>query len=490
MTFPSIEQYDFHPDASNETQLYWQNNRAVIDKYRRYYTGDVFKTKIPLETGVDSDIEMYPVGLNLVKMLCLAQADSLWGEWDDEILSFGVTKDTEFLQPERDASIMMSKILKASNGDSFLWELGLDREIYGGCAIKISPAPAPSLVKWSRISLDSFYPVWDPEDDDILLEVFIVTEVTKDQARLKYGLKTNKDTVVRIEHWTNEDYEITLDGKRIDTYSGKNPYGIVPFVYIPRMRSTSWWGDALTKDVMRVQDEMNERIADIGEAVHYNSHPTRWGINLPKSFNTDNYPLAPNVLWDLGRKMGDWPEPKVGILQSDNPIPNGVFEFVSFLYDWGRISSAAPPIAFGEDEGGSQRSGITLEIRMWPLIKATRRSRGYMNTGIKRAMKISAIIMIQKAYDFVSKKALQVMLNGELDPQFAQIMPRDQAALVDEIVKRLSTNPPTISLETAVKRLGEGVTEVDKIKQDLIDYPRNTPQEQGNSGTVEKVPQK
>ena len=35
------------------------------------------------------------------------------------------------------------------------------------------------------------------------------------------------------------------------------------------------------------------------------------------------------------------------LLESKNVASDGSFKFVSFLYDWGRIASFAPPIAFG-----------------------------------------------------------------------------------------------------------------------------------------------
>jgi hypothetical protein len=463
-------------DISQETQGYWQKEQTYREKFRKYYNGTIFKEKVPKEVGADeSDIELYPVGLNLVKLLCVAQADSLFGEWEERVVTWGVDQDTEIEQPQRDAAILLHDIQTASKANSMFWEMAIDREVYGGAAMKITPSFSPGYVKWSRVQLESFYPIWDPEEEDVLLEVYVVTELTKEQAWLKYKYKTDKDTVYRVEKWNVDEYEVKLDDKVISTYSGRNPWAVVPFVYFPRMRSTSWWGESLTADIMRVQDELNMRVADLGEAVHYNSHPTRWGINLPMSFNSDNYPLGPNMLWDLGRKLGDWPEPKVGMLQATDPVPKGAYDFVEFLYDWGMTQASAPPIAFGKDDGGGQRSGVTLEIRMWPLIKATRRSRAYFSSGLQRASHITARILRQKEFDGMSVRALAAILDNEVVPQYSPIMPRDQAALVDEVVKRRSTVPPVISVETSVKKLGEGATEVDKIDADLVKYPPPEP---------------
>lgn len=443
---------------------------AIRAKYKSYFDGSIFTEETsPLEYGsTEDEPESYPVGINLVKMLCEAQADSEFGEWEDTIVSFEPSQDEEVGSPQKAAADIASKILETSNAPSMLWETSLHRNIYGGSPIQIVPAiSSPGWIKWVRVPIEGFYPIWDTEDIDELLEVYIVTGMTKEQAKAKYGYDGDEQPyVTRVDHWTRAFYESKLEGKRISAHSGINPWGFIPFEFIPRMRSTHWWGDSLTQDLIRVQDELNLRIADLGDAINYNSHPIRWGLNMPRGFNSDNYPVGPNILWDLGRQSGDQ-EPKVGILEAEKAIPEGAFEYIKFLYDWARTSVFAPPIAFGEDSGGGQRSGVTLEIRMWPLIKATRRSRAYYRTGLKRLLKKSGLILRQKGLG--PTRAVDAMINAEVLPRFHPIMPRDQAKIVDEVTKRFSTTPPSISLETAVKKLGDGTAEVERIKEMLED---------------------
>jgi hypothetical protein len=456
-------------DVSPQTRQSWLGEIVLREERKKYFTGRIFEDKVPLDTGVEEEYpELYPVGVNLVKMLSTAQADSEFGEWDNSILSFEPDDDTEVQKADKSASQIANDILRNSNVNTMLWEVSLDRNIYGGAPIKIKPdIKNPGWIKWSRVPLESFFPVWDPEDPDNLLEVYIVYKMTREQAKAKYGYDGDqtKEWVTRIDHYTLTHFESKLEGLVIPEYTMKNPWGFIPFEYIPRVRTTHWWGDSLTEDITRVQDELNLRLADLGEAVNYNTHPTRWGINLPRSFNSRNYPVGSNQLWDLGKHFKDQPPPEVGILEAQNPIPRGTFDYVKFLYDWGRTSVMAPPIVFGEEEGG-QRSGVTLEIRMWPMIKAVRRSRGYLGGGVKRAMRKSALILRQKRLG--SEYAVTRLINQELDPIFPPIMPRDQAKIVDEVVKRMTTVPPTISLETSVKKLGDGTGEVERIK-DMLD---------------------
>ena len=61
-------------------------------------------------------------------------------------------------------------------------------------------------------------------------------------------------------------------------------------------------------------------------------------------------------------------------------LPSGSFDFVSSVVDFSRYSGDTPPVAYGVDEG-SQRSGMTLSFRMWPLIHNGRTQRAFIADG-------------------------------------------------------------------------------------------------------------
>lgn len=464
--------------TSNAMRMAWESELAIRDKYRRYFDGFVFQEKVPLEQGLEGTPGeevplMYPVGLNLVKMLCLAQTDSAFGEWEDRVVNWETRQDDLVSDASKAAIDLLNDIMTNSSFNSTLWEVELERNIYGGGAIKILPdLQNPGHIRWDHIPLEGFFPVWNPENPNELLEVYTVIAMSAEQAAAQYGLAlgtVSNQIVQRIEHWTRTEYTNVVEGVRIDAYSGVNPWGFIPFVYVPRFRTTNWWGDAMTEEVITVQNELNMRVADIGDSLNYNSHPVRWGVNLPRSFNAKNFPLDPNAMWDLGRTIGNSPAPQVGLLEAKNPAPDGAFNYVKFLYDWARTSSFAPPIAFGEDDNSAVKGGPVLEIRMWPLIKYVRRSRAYMGEGLLRAARMSALILKQKRLSDVPSRALDQILSGNIVPRFADIMPKDHQAIVDEVVKLMSTEPISISEETAQKTLGRGTGEVDRIKAQLKD---------------------
>lgn len=440
-------------------------------EYYRYFSGEIFDEVIPAESDAEESApEKYPVGLNLVKLLCMAQADATFGFWKESVVSFEPRQDTEISPADKAATAIVSNILNSSNINTLLWEMELDRQVYGGAVMRIMfDATVPGFIRWKRYPVQNFYPVWDNENEDEFLEVTVVSEISGQQAKLKYGIDTKSDVVPYVEHWTKREYKVTVGEKRVDVYSGINPWGFVPFVYIPRIRTTSWWGDALTEDIMRVQDELNGVLADLSEAANFNAHPIVWAINLPRKFNSKNYPVGPGLFWDFGRVIGQSPKPEVNLLEMKNPIPQGVFDYINFIYNYAQTSTFTPPVALGGDSGGSQRSGVTVEFRMSSLVHAIMRGRSYLGVGLNRSVTYSARILSQKELSSVSGHALRRIIEGQLGPVFAPIVPRDQPATVDEVQKGMSTPVPTISLETAVKNLGYGSSEVTRIKQMLAD---------------------
>ncbi len=469
-----------YPDFSDlskvgsSTKSAWEYHLNKLQEYYYYIEGQVFNEKVSSVPSEDAPL-MYPLSMNLCKMLCVAQADSMFGEWQDQILKFTVRDDETADEPSKRAISLIDKILLNSDANSMFWELEFTRNAFRGAPLKISPTLTYPYIRWSMPPIESFMPIWDIEDPNKLLELYLVYQITNDQARLIYGYDAGVELPYRVEHWTPQIYENFLDGKRIERDCGANPWGMVPFLYIPRVRTTDWYGDALTQEIMPIQNELNARLADIGEAINYNSHPVRWGVNLPKSFNVKNFPMDPNSLWDLGKTIGNSPPPAVGMLEAKEAVSQGVLDYVKFIYDWGRASSSTPPVAFGEDEG-SQRSGATLEIRMWSLIKSVRRSRAYFVEGVNRAVCMSGTILKQKAHSDIQIRSIEKLLDRSLVPVLADVLPKDHQAIVDEVVKLRSTTPaPSISLETSQKILSRGSGEVDRIKNELGDKVLNPP---------------
>ena len=92
-----------------------------------------------------------------------------------------------------------------------------------------------------------------------------------------------------------------------------------------------------------------------------------------------------------------------------------------------------------------------------------------MANGLKRIMYIGARILSQKKFPNISMHEIARSIDGTVVPDFWPLMPKDQAALVDEVVKLLALRPPAISLDTAQVLLGRGPAEVKRIMEMMED---------------------
>ena len=482
----SLTDFGGEPDSyPNDVYLEMEKNYA---RWWDYYSGKVFQERVS-GVGVPNDQDpplLYPVGINLVKMLTNAQASALWGDWDDDIISFTVEPygylggDSETARERAEhAKSLIEGAFRENNANCRLVEAGLSQCIYGGTYFKVSfDGSKASGIRLEKLGVQTVWPLWDPEDWDRLIEVTIRIPLSKRQAELRYGVSLEfwDDVVYRHERWTEAEYEnILTDGSknhviRLEQFSGPNPYGFIPIVYIPRRRSESWWyGEPLTEEIIRVQDELNARIADIGEDINYITHRIIWGRNIKDFSDRNKFAIGPDLRWDLGKTIGGF-EPEVGML-SPGDIPKGAYTYIDWVYDYARTAADSPPIVFGEDEG-SQRSGTTLVIRMWPLTRALKVQRSYWSVGLTQMARMILDILYHK------RRIGEELSRHIIYPNFAAILPKDRAELVDEIVKRLSTKPPTISLETALEKLGD----IRDIPQEIERIEENMRQVQEYTG--------
>ena len=87
-----------------------------------------------------------------------------------------------------------------------------------------------------------------------------------------------------------------------------------------------------------------------------------------------------------------------------------------------------------------------------------------MANSVSRGLKITGKILAQKKISDFPAYMIDALIEGEVVPRFRRIMPRDQVAAVDEVVKLLGAKTgPAISMETSQEVLGRGQAELTKI---------------------------
>jgi len=464
----------------------WQEQAARYHKYWSWFDGTLLSETRSQSTDGE-DILKYPLGINPIRNFARKHATVLMGEetFDSPhpLVKTKVSpkpllaKDQEFTKDDKILAQLAQNIINTvwvdSKGRGKQVENATLSQFLGGCVFQLSWMPQksdemqiPIMIK--NIMPDFFLPVWTSDDYWNLLEAFVVYRIPARVAELEYGFeRSNKmGWVTYCEHWTKKQYSLYLNGEPIKSdFAGKeitydqqeNPFGFVPFVYIPHLREGTFWGHGHVEDVEGLVKELNARYADIGDAIRDSVHRKRYTRDLssdPRTRKIDVDTMAVDIgMTNITTKA------KPDIWTEDPPqLSEGVVTLPESLWKQTMREGNIGDIAFGEDEG-SQRSALTLAFRMWPITSHSRIERTFwtdgLNTIAKFILKMVQIKTLQ--IPFMKKLELEIPDDFLLRLSFSQDwlpqIPRDREQLISEIILRSQSG--LLSAETALKMFGD-----------------------------------
>jgi len=447
-----------HGDQADES---WSYQMQRYQKCWQYFSGRIFEKRAG--DAPDSPL-LFPLRINLVRMMCLAQAGALFGQWDDDVVVFRCQPRDESPEERERADMVRQSVVESMEYSCFsskILEVGLDMQVYGGGYLRVAVDPwAPHGVRVDKLMPYQVFPRHSPIDMNEILEAYIAIPVDRHEASLAYNIPEDKfrEDVVYVEHWTTTSYRVTVGDFVLA--SGENPWGFVPIVYIPRIRSDGFYGIPLSEDIMGLQDELNARLADIGDRINDNAHPIRCVRNYRGNPQKD-LQIGPDVIWNLGMSMPGTDPPDVFVLAAQ-PEPVSSFQYMGYMLNLVRNSAFTSAVAFGEDEG-SQRSGVTLELRLWPMLQMAKMSRAYLTNGLTRLANFMLTMMEER--DITGR--YKGFREYAVVPNFAPLIPRDMRLWIEEFMARAQYN--MISPEEAIAgfgvRNGSEGEEIERIRR-------------------------
>jgi hypothetical protein len=351
----------------------------------------------------------------------------------------------------------------------------------GGAYFKLRLAPrAPLGVELESLFPFHVYPVWSPTRYDQLLRVYIRFSLATAVARQVYGYQpvgAAPDYVEYLETWTPEEYlvqigkegswQVATDSQTGAAMRGANPYihpltgeQLIPIVYIPRLRAGNFYGDPLPDDLRGLQNELNARLADYGDAVTMQSHAQPWGhdISRKRARPDGTIELTPGRVFDAGDTPPGGQTPGLNVLNYGN-LTQGVAELneklEALLYDQAGI----PPVMRGIDEG-SQRSSLTLSMRALPTLSLIDDYRAAWRHGLRYLSNLFLILSCVQDLNDIS----EVHLDHQIQIRFAPILPKDidqinqtisiqRGARVMSTRRALTLSPDVENLETELEEL-------------------------------------
>lgn len=431
----------------------WSEQAAKYENYWYYFNRDIFEETIP---NSDDDLR-YPLGMNMFEVACQNHRACLFGEFDEDVLRFRVRSDNSDASQVEQA---INRIWRDSAGNSLLLEQGMLCMILGGAVFRAVWNPVRRRVYIRAMPADGFYPVWNPDDYHQLLEAYNAYYVDATQAYKRYHVATETGENLHLvtEHWTQEMYEVKVDDQlaywdKEHQYpmTGPNPYrdplsdeGVIPMIYIPRDRVGEFYGQSVGKNLLTMQDYVNEKLGDVSDAVLEATHKYMMLSGRPAG-TKGLEKLRRGKLNNLGLGAPGGDVPKVDTV-SAGEIPPGSIEYANRLVTLGRSMAYVPAVAWGEDEG-SQRSALTLAFRMWPLSSVVRMTRAFWSDGLAALNRVATIVAANKGgYNLLPRHA-----EYEVLPVWASMLPRDRAEDVNEVVVRKGAN--LISVERGLEIL-------------------------------------
>lgn len=419
----------------------WTDQQVLYEDRINWYKGIPLNEKI-IDPVSKTSVDKYPIKINPLKNTCRKHAAVLFGLTIDSIRHSTIPfkfvpkiKDKAQRAAAQKLLDTIVDILEESNAGTMFIENGIKSQYMGGCVFAVRWVSSTSTLKISNPSANEFIGIPNNGDPFDLKEAWIVREITYTTAK-SYDpeISNTENYYYYIEHWNLDKFEIHVNGKKID--GGKNVFGIVPIVYIPHIRVDEFIGTSVVNEFTKgVIKEMNLRWADLGDAISDDSHDVLIGLNIPGNVKVEK--LGDGRRWyNLGSNNGLDKEnkPDMKVLESSSASET-MMNFGNRLESMYRREVDHPAVADGEDEG-SQRSSLTLNTRMWPLISHVDLERQSWTVGLLTLLKIMIkMLSVKKVKDF-SEKSLDYKFNVAWPP----MLPKDREALITELSTRKDGN--------------------------------------------------
>lgn len=443
----------------------WQSQYVKYQDYWNSFTGTwLTETLGDAKDEKGAPVLRYPLQINHLQTVCFIHSYVLFGEVKDNPLPLAPLRvsprlipgkkkfDEDAKRKAQELEDFVNRVWMDNAGRALQQEAGLIQTFLGGIVFKVSWQPDNEDLEYGirleQVLPDFFCPIWDSGQPDNLLEVFVVYRIPPREAALKFGHNDDPGSngvsgPVYVEHWTKDEVTITLDRKPIEyTIGGEtfvydkmpNPYGFIPYVYIPRERAGSYFGLSAIDGLIESSREMNARLADNSDIIEEISHRERYATNLsvtPKPIDLGG--SRPGV--NLGVTPPGGETPAVWAIDPP-PLNDAMVQHPEMLRNQFSRDSFVPSVAYGEDEG-SQRSALTLAFRMYPLTSKMRAVRTNWTTGLVNLAKKIAKIAIMKGIGGITKKHLEGM---DLSINWSPMIPRDREADLNEAVLAAQTN--------------------------------------------------
>jgi len=440
------------PYNDYETQL------TKYTEAERWYKGEALEDQPQAQSGKAADL--YPMRINPIKATVQKHAYSVFGEVENDGRPLVVTKmippesgteeDTqEWKKITQHTEDVLNLLWWENNGRELMIRNSFISQIYGGCVFKATYIPWEwdQYGGWRQVPIrieapnpKTFVGIPDGSDFFRLAECWIVRQIDEKEA-IRWGYEPSSgEELWYTEWWTREKYTCRINNKQVVKtvrgveypLSGKNPYGVIPIVYIPHIRDLDFLGTNAFDHLKGYIKELNLRYGDYGDATNDDAHPIVAIRDVAGSAQTKKVTSWLEVI-DLGQTQGitgnERPPDMFEVRQQRASA--AMHDLISSIWQQYLRDSLVSPVAYGEDEG-SQRSGMTLAMRFWPLGSHASTERYFWTAGLD----VFQPVILRMLYIKKLQEITETHINLRMKQVWAPLLPRDREADVQEWAQR------------------------------------------------------
>ena len=424
--------------------------QQYYDELDQWYTGYALNST---QTQGTTEVEIYPLHLNPIRSALMKHVYTLFGEIPDNAYGSLIAPKVmirsgqpKAIQAQKVEDFLMD-VFEDNGGASLEQENAILSQVFGGCIFKVGwlpdlPEPTSGKISVEKILPEEFMCIPYMNNFWRLRKAWVIRPIDAYTAE-QFGvyLPGLVNTGWYIETWTEDSYRITINNVPIQQqygdnalykFEGSNPFGFVPFVYIPHERATSFWGTSIiTEAVKGITKEKNLRVADAGDATSDESHSLLVMRNVRGSPTLRKIGTHIRVI-DIGsgQNITGQMDPDLFSVRRES-LSQSMLVLTSDLHKEFRREVYVPAVADGEDEG-SQRSGATLANRMWPLVSHTKGERVQWSTGMSILFKMILKMAQKKSIGGISEEDIKLRLRCK----WYSSLPRDREQLSAELTTR------------------------------------------------------
>ena len=452
----------------------WGEQTAKYSFWWDWYDGIILNAPNPRK----KDKKLFPLGIHTITQIVDRHAIGLFGQHQEDTSSLvdftcrrddGSTDDL-CLKTAR----IINNIWRESNGADIMMDNAVTSQVLGGSVYRPVWQPwnkgLSTGFRINKIIPDYFLPVWSDDDPWEHPEFFIMQYISGDEARARYGVDNkNMPYVLYVEHWNKDIYDIEIADQKPsgEGWGGSNPFGIIPAVYIPHVtRAAGRYGKSHVPSLVGLVTELNHRMLDRGDGVKAANFNRLFGRNLPSSgLKVEKYNETEMVINIGSQQMGSNAQPEVFYLTPSSVQGAQLSrDFVTDLKEMIAADSSTPAIMYGSIV--ERQSADARDLEFYPYLEHLKAERALTSIGFQKINHNLLHMMLVKGVGGVTKE----MLTLELVTRWGYPIPQQREMKVQEVVQRRTTEPPTMSLETAVQSLAQDENvqeEVQRIEAEM-----------------------